>query len=296
MLLIVSDNCDVHSLTAEELEYIPKIILLREFKNYIDRLWDRLPEYIKADSEVQQHRRCLKHYNLPCCGLLNHAINALPIELHIPGYQFCGPGTRLVKRLARGDRGINPLDEACREHDIAYSQCKDLAKRHVADNILAEEARKRITAKDSTLGERAAATAVWAAMKAKTKIGMGLKTKKKKSTKKRILPVAKRGGILPMLPLLGVVGSLVGGAAGVAKAINDSKAAQRQLEELKRHNRVMEGHGVYLAPYKRGRGISRKKIKKIGKKKRQTIAKNAKGCNYQRTTTTTGETYAYSIF
>jgi len=34
------DNC-VHSLTAKELEYIPKIILLREFKNYIDHLWDR---------------------------------------------------------------------------------------------------------------------------------------------------------------------------------------------------------------------------------------------------------------
>ncbi|KYN18335.1 hypothetical protein ALC57_09354 [Trachymyrmex cornetzi] len=45
--------------------------------------------------------------------------------------------------------------------------------------------------------------------------------------------------------------------AGVAKAINDSKAAQRQLEELQRHNRVMEGRGVYLAPYKRGRGVNR---------------------------------------
>ena len=65
MLLIMSDNYDVHSLTAKELEYIPKIILLREFKNYIDQLWDRLPEHIKADSEVQQHRRCLKH-NLTC--------------------------------------------------------------------------------------------------------------------------------------------------------------------------------------------------------------------------------------
>ena len=54
-------------------------------------------------------------------GLLNRAINALPIELHIPGYQFCGPGTHLEKRLVRGDRGINPLDAACREHDIAYS-------------------------------------------------------------------------------------------------------------------------------------------------------------------------------
>ena len=61
MLFIVSDNYDVHSLTAKELEYIPKI-LLREFKNYIDQLWDRLLEHIKADSEVQQHHRCLKRY------------------------------------------------------------------------------------------------------------------------------------------------------------------------------------------------------------------------------------------
>ena len=63
MLLIVSDNCDVYNLTAKELEYIPKIILLREFKNYIDHLWDRLFEHIKADSEIQRHR-CLKYNNL----------------------------------------------------------------------------------------------------------------------------------------------------------------------------------------------------------------------------------------
>src|SRR5580765_6384958 len=95
-------------------------------------------------------------------GLLNHAINALPIEFHIPGYQFCGPGTRLQKRLARGDRGINPLDAVCREHNRAYSRSNDLTERNAADNILATKARERITARDSTLGERAAATAVWA--------------------------------------------------------------------------------------------------------------------------------------
>ena len=119
---------------------------------------------------------------------------------YIPGYQFCGPGTRLAKRLARGDAGINPLDATCRDHDIAYSHSNDLTDRHAADNILAEKARKRITASDSALGERAAAAAVWAAMKAKTKIGMGMKPKKKttkkKATKKRILPTAKRGGAL----------------------------------------------------------------------------------------------------
>jgi hypothetical protein len=195
-------------------------------------------------------------------GLLNRAINALPIELHIPGYQFCGPGTRLEERLARGDRGINPLDTACREHDIAYSRSNNLSERHVADNILAAKARKRIIARDSTLGERAAATAVWAAMKAKTKFGMGMKTKKSLKKKKRMLPIAKRGGILPILPLLGVLGSLAGGAAGVAKAVNDSKAAQRQLEEMQRHNRAMEGHGLYLTPYKRGQGFSTMKKKK----------------------------------
>ena len=89
-------------------------------------------------------------------GLLNCAINALPLELHILGYQFCGPGTRLKKRLARGDQGINPLDAACHEHDIAYSRSNELVDRHAADNILAAEARKRITANDSTFGERAA--------------------------------------------------------------------------------------------------------------------------------------------
>jgi len=44
----------------------------------------------------------------------------------------------------------------------------------VADNILATKARKRIAARDSTLIGRAAAATVWAAMKAKTQIGMGL--------------------------------------------------------------------------------------------------------------------------
>jgi hypothetical protein len=221
-------------------------------------------------------------------GLLNRAINALPFELHIPGYQFCGPGTRLEKRLARGDPGINPLDAACREHDIAYSRSNDLTERHAADEILAERARRRIVARDSTLRERAAATAVWAAMKAKTKIGMGMKTKtktktktramRKRLTKKRILPTSKRGGLLPILPMLGAFGSLIGGAAGVAKAVNDSKAARRQLEELQRHNRAMEGHGLYLAPYKygqgmylgpykRGQGVTSKKKKKTSKRR-----------------------------
>jgi len=79
------------------------------------------------------------------CSLLNYAIKAFPFELHILGYQFCGPGTRLEERLARSDRGINLLDAACHEHDVLI--CIATISRngtYTTDNILAERARKRI--------------------------------------------------------------------------------------------------------------------------------------------------------
>jgi len=128
-------------------------------------------------------------------------------------------------------------------------------------------------------------------MKAKTKIGMGMKLKKKttrkKATKKRILPTAKRDGALSFLPMLGALGSLIGGTASVAKAVNDSKAMRRQLEKLQRHDRAMEqgrglylasykyGCGLYLSPYKHGQGIAAKK------KKCRKDNKNAVWSNYQ---------------
>lgn len=110
-------------------------------------------------------------------GLINDLINKLPVELHIPGYQYCGPGTKLKKRLERGDPGINKLDEACKDHDIAYSQNKDLDHRHEADKILQEKAWSRVKAGDTGVGEKAAAWTVTNIMKAKRKLGMGLKSK-----------------------------------------------------------------------------------------------------------------------
>lgn len=92
--------------------------------------------------------------------MLNRTINTLSFEFHILGYQFCDLGTRLTKRLARCDTGINPLDAACREHDITYSGSNALTNRHAADKVLADKALCRVTAKDSTLSERAAATTI----------------------------------------------------------------------------------------------------------------------------------------
>ncbi|XP_073980451.1 uncharacterized protein [Rhodnius prolixus] len=190
-------------------------------------------------------------------GLINSVINKLPFEAHIPGYRFCGPGTKLQKRLKRGDRGINPLDEACKEHDIAYSQHKDIESRHKADLILADKAWRRAQSGDASFGEKAAAWAVTNAMKAKVKLGSGGKRHKVKSIKDvinaarvtspllsisdvskkslrkakkyvgkskkvkvpRVLPIPRTGGILPFLVPLFAGLSAIGSLAGGASAI-----------------------------------------------------------------------------
>lgn len=105
-------------------------------------------------------------------GLFNKIIDKLPVELHIPGYNYCGPGTKLSKRLAKGDVGVNALDEACKRHDVAYAASEDLADRHRADEELASAARK-ILLSNTGLSERVAAAGVTGAMKAKVKLGMG---------------------------------------------------------------------------------------------------------------------------
>ena len=107
-------------------------------------------------------------------GLVNDIINKLPFELHIPGYQYCGPGTKLDHRLNRGDPGVNPLDAACRDHDIAYNTHSDLDKRHVADKKLEEAAFGRFVSKDASLSEKIAALGTTIAMSTKQKLGWGL--------------------------------------------------------------------------------------------------------------------------
>lgn len=233
-------------------------------------------------------------------GLINSGINALPFELHIPGYNFCGPGTKLKERLRRGDRAINPLDEACKQHDISYSTYKDIRNRHKADTILANKAWERVKSSQANLGEKTAAWAVTNVMKSKVKLGLGIKKttfrsavrearntlmkakpenissaikialraakriiKKKKLKTPRIIPIPKQGGVLPFLiPLfagLSAMGGLAGGAASIAKAVNEAHDAKKRLQETHRHNTAMEsvavGEGLYIKPYKKGLGL-----------------------------------------
>ncbi|PZC86440.1 hypothetical protein B5X24_HaOG209159 [Helicoverpa armigera] len=78
----------------------------------------------------------------------------------------------------------------------------------------------------------------------------------------RVIPIPKTGGVLPLIPIfagLSAAGALAGGAAGIAKTINEFKMAKKLYEESKRHNEKMEalciGKGLHLKPHKSGLGI-----------------------------------------
>lgn len=79
----------------------------------------------------------------------------------------------MKKQLARGEKEINLLYSACRDHDIAYECSNSIADRNKADYILEQRAWDRFKSKDSSLKEKAVAWGVTTAMKAKRKVGGG---------------------------------------------------------------------------------------------------------------------------
>ena len=58
-------------------------------------------------------------------SILNKMINNLPVEMHLPGHNFTGPGTKLNKRLnpdltpKKWSKPINRVDKAAYNHDTA---------------------------------------------------------------------------------------------------------------------------------------------------------------------------------
>lgn len=86
-------------------------------------------------------------------SFIDRMLEKLP-EIHIRGYNYCGPNTNSKSRSARGEVGINELDCACMEHDIAYAESNDLNSRCIADEVLILRAIRRVYAKDSQIGER----------------------------------------------------------------------------------------------------------------------------------------------
>ena len=57
-------------------------------------------------------------------------------ELHLPGYNYCGPFTKLKERLVRCDEPVNKLDAGWKKHDIFYRDHKRTKERHTAHKEL----------------------------------------------------------------------------------------------------------------------------------------------------------------
>lgn len=126
-------------------------------------------------------------------SLLNAALNKLPLpEMHVrlpggvqsevvPGgtfvdtekYSYCGPFTKLDRRLSQGYRGVNELDRACLNHDVAYAVHNDTAGRNAADDVLAAAASKIALDDGVPEWEKKDARAVAAIMSAKSRFGLG---------------------------------------------------------------------------------------------------------------------------
>ena len=79
-------------------------------------------------------------------SILNKMINSLPVEMHLPGHNFTGPGTKLNKRLnedftpKKWSKPINRIDKAAYNHDICYLKNNDTATRNaVCDKNMLKE-------------------------------------------------------------------------------------------------------------------------------------------------------------
>ena len=77
---------------------------------------------------------------------LNKMINSLPVEMHLLGHNFTGPGTKLNKRLnadltpKEWSKPINRIDKAAYHHDICYLKNNDTETRNrVCDKNMLEE-------------------------------------------------------------------------------------------------------------------------------------------------------------
>ena len=112
-------------------------------------------------------------------GIMNKLINKLPFEMHLPGHNFTGPGTKLNKRLNADatpkawSMPINRVDEAAYHHDVCYAKNTDTKIRNgVCDkNMLGDLA----GIMNPSLRERLDRSIVERIIGTKMNFGMGLK-------------------------------------------------------------------------------------------------------------------------
>ena len=76
--------------------------------------------------------------------------------------------------MARGDKGINGVDKACKKHDIWYRDHPKTEDRWEADKELEDTALGRVLSPDADMNERLVGLATGSTMWLKRNLGMGL--------------------------------------------------------------------------------------------------------------------------
>ena len=115
-------------------------------------------------------------------SILNKMINSLPVEIHLPGHNFTGPGTKLNKRLnpdltpKKWSKPINRVDKAAYNHDICYLKNTDTVTRNaVCDKNMLKELKGIY---NPTIRERMERGLVSSLIGTKARFGWGLNKKK----------------------------------------------------------------------------------------------------------------------
>jgi len=102
------------------------------------------------------------------------------------------------------------------------------------------------------------------------------KSKTKKTKTPRIIPIPKKGGVSPLIPIfsgLSALGALTGGIGNIVKIVNDLKSDKKTHIHLGKglylvpykgsSYKIVKGKGLYLAPHKGGSVV--RKLKKAAK-------------------------------
>ena len=116
-------------------------------------------------------------------SFLNSLVNKLPFEMHLPGHNITGPGTKLYKRLnpdgtpKEWSIPINRVDNAAYHYDLCYSKHDDTKTRNEdCDKTMLGELSGIV---NQTLRERIDKSIVGKLIKAKVNFGLGHPIKKK---------------------------------------------------------------------------------------------------------------------
>ena len=109
-------------------------------------------------------------------------INSLPVEMHLPGHNFTGPGTKLNKRLnpdltpKKWSKPINRVDKAAYNHDICYLKNNDTTTRNaVCDKNMLKELKGIY---NPTIREKMERGLVSSLIGTKARFGWGINKKK----------------------------------------------------------------------------------------------------------------------